>query len=61
MQYRAEQVEQYNARRLHPRSLHFFPPGLSEFDHAATSCSGDGLKDADEKMYAMKQQRKRAT
>ena len=58
MQYLAEQVESYNARRLHPWSLHF-SWGLSEFDHNGNDLQ-QWLKDADEKMYAMKQQRQRA-
>ena len=58
MQYLAEQVESYNARKLHPWSLHF-SWGLSEFDHNGNDLQ-QWLKDADEKMYAMKQQRQRA-
>ena len=58
MQYLAEQVESYNARKLHPWSLHF-SWGLSEFDHNGNDLQ-QWLKEADEKMYAMKQQRQRA-
>ena len=58
MQYLAEQVENYNARKLHPWSL-LFSWGLSEFDHNGNDLQ-QWLKDADEKMYAMKQQRHRA-
>ena len=57
MQYLAEQVENYNARKLHPWSL-LFSWGLSEFDHNGNDLQ-QWLKDADEKMYAMKQQRQR--
>ena len=57
MQYLAEQVESYNARKLHPWSLHF-SWGLSEFDHNGNDLQ-QWLKEADEKMYAMKQQRQR--
>lgn len=58
MQYLAEQVESYNARRLHPWSLHF-SWGLSEFDHNANDMQ-QWLKNADEKMYTMKRQREAA-
>ncbi|MDU3302056.1 MAG: diguanylate cyclase, partial [Enterobacter ludwigii] len=57
MQYLAEQVENYNARKLHPWSL-LFSWGLSEFDHNGHDLQ-QWLKEADEKMYAMKQQRHR--
>ncbi|WP_253376851.1 sensor domain-containing diguanylate cyclase [unidentified bacterial endosymbiont] len=55
MQHLAEQVEAYNARKLHPWTLSF-SWGLSEFDHNGDDMQ-QWLKDADEKMYAMKQQR----
>ncbi len=55
MQYLVEQVENYNARKLHPWSLQF-SWGLSEFDHNRNDPQ-QWLKDADEKMYAMKQKR----
>lgn len=55
MQYLAEQVENYNAGKQHPWSLHF-SWGLSEFDHTSNDMQR-WLKTADEKMYAMKQQR----
>ena len=57
MQYLAEQVENYNARKLHPWSLKF-SWGLSEFDHNSNDLQ-KWLNDADAKMYAMKQQRQR--
>ena len=57
MQYLAEQVENYNARKLHPWSLKF-SWGLSEFDHNSNDVQ-KWLNDADAKMYAMKQQRQR--
>ena len=58
MQHLAEQVEAYNARRLHPWAL-AFSWGLSEFDHNGNDVQ-QWLKEADEKMYAMKQQRQHA-
>ena len=55
MHYLVEQVEHYNARQLHPWSLHF-SWGVSEFDHHVNDMQ-QWLKNADEKMYAMKRQR----
>jgi len=55
MQYLVEQVEAYNARRLHPWTL-AFSWGVSEFDHQGDDVQ-QWLKCADENMYAMKQQR----
>lgn len=55
MQYLTEQTENYNARKLHPWSLQF-SWGLSEYDHSSNDMQ-QWLKSADQKMYAMKQQR----
>ena len=55
MQYLIEQVASYNASPLHPWSLHF-SWGLSEFDHNSNDIQ-QWLKNADRKMYSMKQQR----
>ncbi|WP_395300218.1 sensor domain-containing diguanylate cyclase [Enterobacter sp. ECC-175] len=56
MHYLSGQVESYNARRLHPWAL-AFSWGVSEFDHQGNDVQ-QWLKCADEKMYAMKQQRR---
>lgn len=55
MHYLMEQTESYNARRLHPWTLQF-SWGLSEYDHNSNDMQ-QWLKNADQKMYAMKQQR----
>ncbi|MEB7541401.1 sensor domain-containing diguanylate cyclase [Enterobacter huaxiensis] len=55
MKYLTEQTENYNARKLHPWSLQF-SWGLSEYDHSSNDMQ-QWLKSADQKMYAMKQQR----
>jgi len=54
MQYLIEQVEAYNAQKLHPWSLRF-SWGLSEFNHNDNDLS-QWLKDAEEKMHDMKRQ-----
>lgn len=55
MQYLTEQVDEYNAQKQHPWSLRF-SWGVSEFDHHGNDLQ-QWLKDADEKMYIMKQKR----
>lgn len=59
MQHLVEQVEAWNLSSGKPWKL-AFSWGLSEFDHNGSGELHPWMKDADKKMYAMKQQNNRA-